>query len=78
MLLVSPSFGNHPNYCPLEDIHSLCLPGPGPKFMLEASCNPFNPSDPQCFVRLDDDNLKTCYFCCQNDNDSFQKCSDVL
>ena len=66
------------NYCPTEKINTLCLFGQsGPRFMLLANCEEFDPMDPQCFVRLPDDPWRKCYFCCQHDSDSFQKCSDL-
>jgi len=47
--------------------------------MLAANCDPFDPEDPQCSLRLPNDPFRTCHFCCneEEDNNSFQKCSDL-
>ena len=77
--MILPSFGQQ-NFCPLVNVNICCTSKPnGPKFELAANCDPFNPYDPQCFIRLDNDPLQTCYYCCdqEEDNDSFQKCSDL-
>merc|ERR1712062_218100 len=61
-----------------DNIYTICQSGQsGPRFMLSASCDPFDPSNPQCFVRLQDDPFRKCYFCCQHENVSLQTCSDI-
>ena len=70
--------GGSNNHCPLRDVYTICQSGrSGKRFMLEASCDPFNPSDPQCFVRLSDDPSRKCTFCCRQDGKSLQQCSRI-
>ena len=80
LIIISSSFGLNERFCPLANLHTICSSRPnGPKFMLAANCDPFNPADPQCSLRLPNDPFRTCHFCCneEEDNDSFQKCSDL-
>jgi len=67
-------------FCPLRDVYTMCAGIPnGLNFRLVSNgCDPFDPSNPQCSIRLPNDPYKTCFFCCQQENHSFQKCSNIL
>jgi len=69
------AYGSH---CPINKIREKCVQQPGGRrFLISNVCDPFNPLDPACYMRLQDDPVRTCCFCCELEGQTLQSCREI-